>query len=122
VVPVVVAQGDGVEVGDEDVGDRVEPGETLAWLWPQLSEPARASLHRRVSSALAGFESTTACGIPLTEVAGRELAIERGADNLGTLADLQYAMIFYATLEHEIVPRCAAIGLDAARAWAERHS
>lgn len=95
--------------------------EALGWLVPQLDEPARAALHRRVASALAGFESTTACGIPLADVVGQEIAIERGAPNLGTLTDLQYAMIFYATLESEIVPRFAALGLDAARAWAERH-
>jgi hypothetical protein len=95
--------------------------EALGWLFPQLDAAARTSLHRRVASALAGFESTTACGIPLADVAGQEIAIERGAPNLGTLTDLQYAMIFYATLEHEIVPRFAALGLDAARAWAERH-
>lgn len=95
--------------------------EALGWLVPQLDDDARAALHRRLSSALAGFESTTACGIPLADVAGREIAIERGAPNLGTLDDLQYAMIFYATLESEIVPRFAALGLDAGRAWAERH-
>ena len=94
--------------------------EALAWLWPQLDEPRRAALHRRVAKAFAGFEATTACGIPLADVAGQELEIERGAPNLGTLTDLQYAMIFYATLEQEIVPKLAAIGLDATRAWAER--
>ena len=96
--------------------------EALGYLWPRLDEPRRASLHRRVAKAFAGFESTTACGIPLADVAGKELAIDRGEPNLGTLTDLQYAMIFYATLEQEILPRLAEIGLDGARAWAERGS
>ena len=94
--------------------------EALAYLWPQLDAPRKAALHRRIATAFAGFETTTACGIPLADVAGKELEIERGEPNLGTLTDLQYAMIFYATLEQEIVPKLEAIGVDAKRAWAER--
>jgi hypothetical protein len=94
--------------------------EALAFLWPQLDDPRRASLHRRVAKAFSGFEATTACGIPLVDVVGKELEVERGEPNLGTLTDLQYAMIFYATLEQEILPKLEAIGIDAKRAWAER--
>jgi len=94
--------------------------EALAYLWPRLDAPRREGVHRRLARAFAGFEATTACGIPLDRIVGQELEIARGEPNLGTLTDLQYAMIFYATLEQEILPRLAEIGLDGARAWAER--
>lgn len=96
--------------------------ESLAWLVPRLDAAHRASLHRRIARAFAGFQVTTACGIGLEEVAGSEVEIVRAEPNLGTLTDLQYAMIFYATIEQEIVPRLDALGLDGARAWAERGS
>jgi hypothetical protein len=94
--------------------------EALAWLHPRLAEDRRASLHRRLARAFAGFQASTACGIALEDVAGSDLEIARGAPNLGTLTDVQYAMIFYATIEQEILPRLQALGIDGARAWAER--
>ena len=52
----------------------------------------------------------------------RAIEIVRSGPNLGTLSDLQYAMIFYATLETEILPQLDALGLDGAGAWAERYA
>ena len=40
--------------------------------------------------------------------------------NLGCMEPRIYAMIFYATVEQEILPQLEAIGLDARRAWARR--
>lgn len=94
--------------------------EALAWMVPRLRAKHIEALHRRISRAFAGFAATTACGISLEEVAGSEIEIVRGAANLGTLTDRQYAMIFYATVEQEIVPRLDALGLRGGEAWASR--
>lgn len=95
--------------------------EALHAIVPRLGERARADLQRTVTRALAGFEASTACGIDVAEVAGRAIEIVRGAPNLGTLDDLQYAMIFYGTLESEVLPGFVEVGVDGPRAWAERH-
>lgn len=94
--------------------------EAMADIVPRLGADARAHVHRRIAGALAGFEASTACGITVAEVAGQAIDIVRGPANLGTLSDLQYAMIFYATLEAEILPKLDALGLEGSRAWAER--
>lgn len=94
--------------------------EALGELVPRLRDADREALQRCIARALAGFQSSTACGISVAEVADSTLDIVRGADNLGTLDDLQYAMIFYATLEAEVLPGFDRTGLDGARAWAER--
>jgi hypothetical protein len=94
--------------------------EALADPWPRLDRPGSASLQRGVARAFAGFEASAARGIGVADVAGREIEIARGEPNLGTLSDLQYATIFYATVEQEILPKLEAIGIDGQQAWAER--
>lgn len=94
--------------------------EALAHLLPRLDDAARTELRRTIAAALAGLQASTACGIPVEQVAGRELEIVRGPPNLGTLDDLQYATIFYATIEQEILPALDALGLDGTAAWAQR--
>ena len=93
--------------------------ETLGWLLPRLDDRGRDQVQARLGRALAGFQSTTACGIPVEEVAHRSIEIVRdeARPNLGTLTDLQYAMIFYATLERDIFPPLRALGLDPDLAW-----
>ena len=66
-------------------------------------------------------------GVPLERLVGKELVLDpaetRGSDappNLGTLTGEQFAMIFYATLETEILPGFEALGLDAMGAWRAR--
>ena len=94
--------------------------ETLAWLVPRLGDEGRTALRRRIGDAFAGLQRTTACGIAVEDVAGKELEITRGAANLGTLTNEQYAMIFYATVEQEIIPSLDALGLDGRAAWSRR--
>jgi hypothetical protein len=96
--------------------------EALGHLAPQLSAGDRERLQATLSSALAGFEASTACGITVAELAGTEVQIARDPDqpNLGVLTPQQYAAIFYSTLEQEIFPKLEELGLDPARAWAER--
>ncbi|MEZ6186919.1 MAG: hypothetical protein R3F62_18145 [Planctomycetota bacterium] len=96
--------------------------EALAALWPELSDASRTRLQRTLTQALGDFEASTACGIPVEALVGKELEIDADPDtpNLGTLSDEDYAAIFFATVEHEILPKLEAQGLDAGRAWAER--
>ncbi len=96
--------------------------QALSDIVPRLDDDARARVHRCLARSLAGFQASTACGIEVAEVAGQAIEIVRGGPNLGTLSDLQYAMIFYATLETEILPQLDALGLDGAGAWAERYA
>lgn len=96
--------------------------ETLEFLLGRFDEADRAWLHERLSSRLAGFEKTCSAGLSIEEIAGTEVAIERDPSkpNLGTITQRQYATIFYATLEAEILPGFAKLGFDAIGAWAAR--
>ncbi|MCH9684004.1 MAG: hypothetical protein K0V04_21400 [Deltaproteobacteria bacterium] len=97
--------------------------ETLALLVPRLSTTDKRALQKRMARAFAGVEATTACGVSVEQVAGKTIAIERGdAPNLGTLTDEQYAMIFFATMENEVLPRMEAVGLEAWEGWRSRHA
>jgi hypothetical protein len=96
--------------------------ETLAHLLERLSPADREWLETRLSSRLAGFERTSSAGLSIEEIAGTEVEVERDPSkpNLGTISPRQYATIFYATLEAEILPRFAELGFDAIGAWARR--
>lgn len=95
--------------------------ETLGLLLSRLEPAARAKLEQRMVRAFGGVEATTACGIRVEQVAGQAIEIRRGdAPNLGTLSDEQYAMIFFATMEAEVLPQLEALGLDAWAAWRQR--
>ncbi len=94
--------------------------EAMTAIVPRLGDRERVGVHRRIARALGGFQASTACGIEVADVAGQAIEIRREGPNLGTLTDQQYAMIFYATLEGEILPQLNALGLDGAQAWAQR--
>ncbi|MDQ3035518.1 MAG: hypothetical protein M3Y87_24140 [Myxococcota bacterium] len=92
----------------------------LAHLLGELGETSRAWLEGRLAHRLAGFESTCRGGLTIDELANTEVVIARGGPNLGILERVQYATIFYATLESEILPRFRELGFDADRAWQTR--
>jgi hypothetical protein len=97
--------------------------EALGWFYQRLGPEDRAWLDQQLPRHFAGFERSTACGIRIDDVAERELVIEPGdpaRPNLGTLSDQQYAAIYFATFEHEILPRLREVGLAADQAWAAR--
>ncbi|MEQ9318841.1 MAG: hypothetical protein RIF41_06755 [Polyangiaceae bacterium] len=100
--------------------------ECLSWLVPRLDDEGRAWLRERLPGRFAGFERSTALGIRAEAIAGREITIAPGdaeaAPNLGTLSAEQYAVIFFATFEQEILPGLRDVGLDADWAWAARLS
>ncbi len=99
--------------------------EALAWLEDQLSETSREWLQGRLARRLGGFERTCVIeGIKLEDLVGKEVVVAPPASdaepNLGLLDPKVYATIFYATLEHEILPRFHELGFDSERAWRER--
>lgn len=90
-------------------------------LLPRAGDDAAARVQAAFARGLAGIERSTCCGHCVADVAGRELVIERTeTPNLGTLDGLQYAMIYYATVESEVLPAIDRLGLSGARAWVER--
>lgn len=94
--------------------------EALGWLLGELDGVGREDLQRRLPARFAGVEQATVRGISMEALAGTEITIVPGDPNLGTLSDMQYAMIFYATCEHEVLPGLQALGLDALSAWRAR--
>ncbi len=95
--------------------------ESLGWLVARLDDEARAGLTDRMTRSFAAVEKSTTCGIPIEEVAGKALEIGPSeVPNLGVLTDEQYAMIFYATMETEVLPQLQALGLPALEAWGVR--
>tara|TARA_B100001750_G_scaffold242271_1_gene255380 strand:- start:2041 stop:2970 length:930 start_codon:yes stop_codon:yes gene_type:complete len=97
--------------------------EALTVLLPELGDAEREALQGWLARSLAGFERTTCGAVRIEDLAGSAMTIEPGdpeRPNLGTLTEEQFAMIFYATLEHEIFPAFGELGLDAQAAWRER--
>jgi hypothetical protein len=97
--------------------------DAFAWLLDALPPDARPRIEQRLARRLAEFERSCALDLTPADVAGREIVIEPGRPlqpNLATLTRDQYAMIFFATLESEILPGFSALGLDAVGAWARR--
>ncbi|RZO47580.1 MAG: hypothetical protein EVA89_39090 [Sandaracinaceae bacterium] len=99
--------------------------EALGWMLGELGEGDRAWLQGRLAKRLGAFErSCVVGGVTLADLAGEEAVVAPpGPDappNLGHLDARLYAMIFYSTLESEVLPRFAALGFDTDRAWRER--
>jgi hypothetical protein len=97
--------------------------EALAEILPRLSPESRAWLEAQLARRLGGFEKGAVHDVTLEELAGHELVLEPGDPahpNLAMIDRRDYAMIFYATIETEILPRFAELGFDARAAWANR--
>lgn len=97
--------------------------ETLGWLVPQLDEASRRWAQEQLPRRFAGFERSTARGVRVEDVANQAIIIEAGdpaSPNLGTLSKPQYAVIYFATFESEILPKLEAVGFDTAWAWGAR--
>lgn len=97
--------------------------EALAVLLPGLKTESRAWLEGRLAMRLRGFEKTCTSSVRLEDLVGREVVIARDptTPNLGRLDAEQYATIFYATLESEVLPGFEALGFDAKGAWRTRN-
>ncbi len=99
--------------------------QALEWLWPRLSAPHQQWLRERIAEHLAGFERSCSAGLDLRDLVGRELVIPPAGPgappNLGLQTAEHYAMIFYATIEGEVLPGFTEIGIDGMQAWSTRH-
>ncbi len=98
--------------------------DTLGLLWPRLTEASRASLVAQIPGMIRGFERSCCQDITPAQVAQNPtVTIEPGdaaTPNLGTLTPMQYAVIFYATMESEILPALRALEIDADACWLAR--
>jgi len=97
--------------------------EALAVFMEPMPDEDRGWLQARLAARLGRFERSCAAGLDLADLAGTEVVIEPGDPahpNLAILTRRQYATVFYATVESEILPRFTALGLDGPRAWAQR--
>lgn len=98
--------------------------EALEWLLPRLAPDEREWLEARLAWRLGGFERTCSAGQSLADLVGKEVVVKapeaNAPANLGHQEARVYATVFYATLEHEILPRFTALGFDAMGAWKAR--
>lgn len=98
--------------------------DALEWLLPRLQPDERKWLEARLAWRLGGFERSSSAGQSLAELVGKEVVVESpppdAPPNLGHQEALVYATVFYATIEHEILPRFEALGFDAMGAWRAR--
>lgn len=94
--------------------------EAASVLVPDLDDVQRHALNTELAQSFAGFERTTCGGVTVEDLAEREIVIEQGPANLGTLTKEEFAAIFFATLEDEIFPKLETLGLEPMRAWEQR--
>lgn len=98
--------------------------EVLSWLCPKLNDTQRLQIQTRLPSIMAHFEHILGASREvLDQLAGQDVDIEPGDDdlpNLGTLSLLQYAAIFYHTMQERILPSLEELGFDAYLAWGQR--
>ena len=98
--------------------------DALEWLLPRLQEDERAWLEARLAWRLGGFERSCSAGMNLADLVGKEVVVEPPAEdapaNLGHQEARVYATVFYATIEHEILPRFEALGFNSMGAWKAR--
>jgi hypothetical protein len=88
----------------------------IAALWPSLSERQREALQDEATNGFAAFERQVA--VPALR---RLEAFDPAFAALGVLAPEARVDAFYRAVEHLVVPRLTALGLDGARAWSERY-
>ena len=88
-------------------------------LWPRLSGPQREALQLEATNGFAAFEGKVAVPALRRLEAGEPFDPAYAA--LGVLAPEARVDAFYRAVEHLVVPRLTALGLDGARAWSERY-
>ncbi len=94
------------EIGHARFGWRV-----LERVLPELSAPARARLGRYLAVAFAHVEAHELAHLPLASVR------REGGASLGLCSGSEARALFYATIEHAVVPGLERLGLPARAAW-----
>ena len=88
-------------------------------LWPSLSGQQREALQIEATNGFAAVERQVAVPALRRLEAGEPFDPAFAA--LGVLAPEARVDAFYRAVEHLVVPRLTALGLDGARAWSERY-
>ena len=91
----------------------------IAAVWPSLSGPQREALQNEATNGFAAFERQVAVPALRRLEAGEPFDPAFAA--LGVLAPEARVDAFYRAVEHLVVPRLTALGLDGARAWSDRY-
>jgi len=95
--------------------------EALAALTDRLTDVQRARVQESLRISMGHFERVC-IGSPevIERLAGQEIEIAPRPGNLATLEDVEYAAIFYDTMQGEIMPKLADLGFDPQEAWRTR--
>jgi hypothetical protein len=88
-------------------------------LWPNLDDARREALQLEATHALRAFEQQSAA--PALRRLENNEPFDPAYAALGVLAPETRVEAFYAAVEEMVVPRLTRLGLDGARAWAERY-
>jgi hypothetical protein len=88
-------------------------------LWPTLSGLQREALQIEATNGFAAFERQVA--VPALRRLDAGEPFDPAFAALGVLAPEARVDAFYRAIEHLVVPRLTALGLDGARAWSERY-
>jgi hypothetical protein len=95
--------------------------EALTYLVARLDDRQRRAVEDRLPPLMGHFERVCSASPELLdELVGAELIIDEEEGNLGTLGRVQYAAIFYDTMETRILPTLSDLGFEAHTAWATR--
>jgi len=84
-----------------------------------VADTRRAALQREAARALGAFEQQSAA--PALRRLERGEPFDPAHAALGVLAPETRVESFYASVEEMVLPRLTRLGLDAAKAWAERY-
>lgn len=95
--------------------------EALTALTRKLDGERRVIIQEGLRESMGHFERICV-GSPelIKRLAGEQIEIAEREGNLGTLTHLEYAAIFYDTMDGEIIPNLEALGFDAMAAWNSR--
>jgi hypothetical protein len=106
--------------GDEEYHSRFG-WEALAWFCDELGDANFARVEDRLPKLFGHFERVCHASPTVFErLAGGEVTIEEGDENLGTLPSDGYAAIFYSVVEETLLPGLTDLGFDARDAWDRR--
>jgi len=91
----------------------------MTTLWPSLSGRQREALQLEATNGFAAFERQVA--VPALRRLEAGESFDPAFAALGVIAPEARVDAFYSAVEHLVVPRLTALGLDGARAWSGRY-
>jgi hypothetical protein len=91
----------------------------VAAVMPVVSEEGREALQREAASAFAAFEQQNV--VPSLRWLSQRRPFDERWSELGVLSPETRVEAFYGAVERHVIPRLNRIGIDGARAYAERY-